>query len=33
MLDGIFGYDMSVSHAGYSDDNGYLALHLAMYDQ
>jgi len=29
--DGIFGYDTYVGYAGYSDDNGFLALHTTMY--
>ena len=33
LWDGIFGYDVYVGYGGYSDDNGYLALHAAMYDQ
>ncbi len=33
LWDGIFGYDVYVGHAGYSDDNGYLALHSVIYDQ
>ena len=31
--DAIFGYNVYVSYAGYSDDNGYLALHSTMYSQ
>ena len=31
--DAIFGYNVYVSYAGYSDDNGYFALHSAMYSQ
>jgi hypothetical protein len=33
LWDGIFGYDVYVGHAGYSDDNGYLTLHSTMYDE
>jgi hypothetical protein len=33
LWDGIFGYDVYVGFKGYSDDNGYLTLHAAMYDQ
>jgi glycoprotein endo-alpha-1,2-mannosidase len=29
--DAIFGYGPSVGYAGYSDDNGFLALHSTMY--
>ena len=29
--DGIFGYDTYSGYAGYSDDNGFLALHTTMY--
>ncbi len=29
--DGIFGYNTYVGYAGYSDDNGFLALHTTMY--
>jgi glycoprotein endo-alpha-1,2-mannosidase len=29
--DGIFGYDTYAGYAGYSDDNGFLALHTTMY--
>jgi hypothetical protein len=28
--DGIFGFDTYLGYSGYSDDNGYLALHQAM---
>jgi hypothetical protein len=31
--DAIFGYNVYVSEAGYSDDNGFLALHSTMYQQ
>jgi len=31
--DAIFGYDVYVGYAGYSDDNGYLAFHSTMYSQ
>jgi glycoprotein endo-alpha-1,2-mannosidase len=31
--DAILGYNVYVSKAGYSDDNGYLALHTSMYQQ
>src|SRR5271169_3139928 len=31
--DAIFGYNAYVGYAGYSDDNGYLALHSTMYAQ
>ena len=31
--DAIFGYNVYVNKAGYSDDNGYLALHASMYQQ
>jgi len=31
--DAIFGYDVYLGTAGYSDDNGYLALHATMYQQ
>jgi glycoprotein endo-alpha-1,2-mannosidase len=31
--DAIFGYNVYVYHSGYSDDNGYLALHSTMYSQ
>jgi hypothetical protein len=33
LRDGIFGYDVCMGHADYSDDNGYLELHSAMYHQ
>lgn len=29
--DGIFGYNTYVGYGGYSDDNGFLALHTTMY--
>jgi glycoprotein endo-alpha-1,2-mannosidase len=31
--DGIFGYNTYVGYTGYSDDNGFLALHTTMYAQ
>jgi hypothetical protein len=31
--DAIFGYNVYVSKAGYSDENGYLSLHASMYQQ
>jgi len=31
--DAIFGYDVYDGIGGYSDDNGYLALHATMYQQ
>jgi hypothetical protein len=31
--DAIFGYDVYVGTSGYSDNDGYLALHSAMYSQ
>jgi glycoprotein endo-alpha-1,2-mannosidase len=31
--DGIFGYNTYVGYAGYSDDNGFLALHSTMYSE
>jgi glycoprotein endo-alpha-1,2-mannosidase len=31
--DAIFGYDVYLGYAGYSDDSGYLALHSTMYRQ
>ena len=31
--DAIFGYNVYVNYAGYSDDNGYLAFHSTMYGQ
>jgi hypothetical protein len=31
--DAIFGYDVYVGYAGYSDDNGYLAFHSMTYKQ
>jgi len=33
LWDGIFGYDVYGGYGGYSDDNGYLLQHAAMYDQ
>jgi glycoprotein endo-alpha-1,2-mannosidase len=31
--DGIFGYDVYLRFSGYSDDNGYLALHRTRHDE
>jgi len=31
--DAIFGYDVYLGYAGYSDDNDYLALHTTMYSE
>jgi hypothetical protein len=31
--DAIFGYDVYVGASGYSDDDGYLAMHSTMYSQ
>jgi hypothetical protein len=33
LWDGIFGYDVYGGYGGYSDGNGYLVQHAAMYDQ
>jgi glycoprotein endo-alpha-1,2-mannosidase len=31
--DAIFGYNVYAQYAGYSDDNGYFALHTTMYSE
>jgi hypothetical protein len=31
--DGIFGYGVDLHYSGYSDDNGFLALHSTMYSE